>query len=140
MEIFTTQARLENLDSVNDFIHAQLESFSIPVKTLNMLDLAVEELYANICHYAYPPITGIVEIASEVTENPLKIKIRFSDEGIPFDPLKREDPDITATAENRKVGGLGIFLTKKTMDSVVYKHEDGKNILTIEKTLLEGKA
>ena len=140
MEIFTTQARLENLDSVNDFIHAQLESFSIPTKTLNMLDLAVEELYVNICHYAYPPLVGIVEIASEVTENPLKIKIRFSDEGIPFDPLKKEDPDITATAEKRKIGGLGIFLTKKIMDSVVYKHEDGKNILTIEKTLLEEKS
>ena len=60
---------------------------------------------------------------------------RMSDKGIPFDPLKKTDPDLSLTAEEREIGGLGIFITKKTMDSVEYAYENGENILTMIKKI-----
>ena len=71
----------------------------------------------------------------EVVENPLSVIITFIDNGIPYDPLKKEDPDITLSAEERDIGGLGIYMVKKTMDAVSYEYKDGCNILTIKKDL-----
>ena len=147
---------------VNDFVHAMLPE-NCPVEILNKLDLAVEEVYINIAHYAYKPVDGTVEISCTLDEaaqaaagegqpggtgeqetrgqeafpgkTAPRLTICFKDRGKPFDPLAREDPDITLSAEDRGIGGLGIFLTKKFMDSVTYAYEDGQNILTMSKML-----
>ena len=99
------------------------------------IDIAVEELFVNIAHYAYGDGTGTVQIQIEITAAPLSAVITFSDSGVPYDPLKRTDPDVTLSAEERTVGGLGIYMVKKSMDSIDYEYKDGKNILRIKKEL-----
>ena len=84
---------------------------------------------------AYPDSEGDAVIETEVTTDPPAIAITFRDSGEPYDPLAKEDPDITLSAEKRRIGGLGIFLVKKLMDEVAYKYEDGQNVLTIIKLL-----
>lgn len=135
-QIKTFEATDENMDGVNEFIHGMLPE-NTAFGTLNQLDLAVEELYVNIAHYAYAPKTGPVEISCGLEESGEKkiLQITFKDQGKPFDPLAKKDPDITLSAEERDIGGLGIFLTKKFMDSVEYEYKDESNILTIRKTL-----
>ena len=133
------EATDENMQAVNDFIHAQLPG-DCPFGLLNKIDLAVEEIYINIAHYAYAPETGMVRIDCGLEPRgecgPL-LRVVFRDSGKPFDPLAREDPDITLSADERGIGGLGIFLTKRFMDSVSYEYRDGENVLTIEKTVQE---
>lgn len=133
-KIFT--ATDENMSAVNEFIHSLLPK-NTSFGTENQLDLAVEELYVNIAHYAYAPGTGDVEIDCELNDEGGKkvLRVTFKDHGTPFDPLAKKDPDITLSAEERGIGGLGIFLTKKFMDSVEYEYKDA-NILTIKKTLV----
>ncbi len=126
----------ENMGAVNDFIHTMIPE-NVSFGVLNQIDLAVEELYVNIAHYAYQPEKGDVEVECELSEeNDNQIfRITFKDSGKPFDPLARKDPDITLSAEERGIGGLGIFLTKKFMDSVEYEYTNNCNVLTIKKTL-----
>ncbi|MBQ6565971.1 MAG: SpoIIE family protein phosphatase [Treponema sp.] len=127
----------ENMGPVNDFVHSVLPA-DCPLEVLNKLDLAVEEVYINIAHYAYRPDVGTVEISCRLDQqdgNLPKLTVTFKDRGKPFNPLARKDPDITLSAEERDIGGLGIFLTKKFMDGVTYSFEDGQNVLTLNKTL-----
>ncbi|MBP5156266.1 MAG: SpoIIE family protein phosphatase [Treponema sp.] len=128
----------ENMGPVNDFIHSMLPE-GCSAELLNKLDLAVEEIYINIAHYAYTPGRGTAEISCRLEPGnggaAPRITICFRDRGKPFNPLAREDPDITLSAEERDIGGLGIFLTKKFMDSVSYEYADGQNVLTMSKTL-----
>lgn len=135
MKELNIEAKVENLDEVLEFVDAELEARDCSPKIQMQLDVAVEELFVNIAHYAYKPETGIATVRVEIIEEPLSIVITFIDSGKPYDPLAREDPDVTLSAEERQIGGLGIYLVKKTMDDVIYKYEDGKNILTIKKTL-----
>ena len=138
MAHITVKATDENLDAVNDFIHAQLEKCTCPPAFLLRLDLAIEEIFVNIAHYAYAPNTGEAEIICETektADNQTKLTVIFKDGGIPFNPLSRPDPDPTAPLEERGIGGWGIYLTKKYMDSVEYAHADGKNILTLTKII-----
>ncbi len=134
MESIVLQATDENMQAVNDFIHSKLPSECNP-KLLNEIDLAVEEIYINIAHYSYAPGIGSVEILCEVAENPARLELVFKDNGVPFDPLAKKDPNITLCADERPIGGLGIFLTKKFMDSVEYKYCGKQNVLTIKKSL-----
>ena len=134
MATLTLLATDENLEAVNDFIHGQLPE-DCSAKVLYQIDLAVEEIYVNIAHYAYAPEKGDVQVDCTVTGTPPVMKISFTDRGKHFDPLAKEDPDITLSAEERGIGGLGIFLTKKFMDNVDYRWEDGQNILTFSKQL-----
>ena len=128
-------ATVTNLGKVQEFVEEHLSRAACSVKTLIQIGVAVEEIFVNIAHYAYAPKTGNAKIRVEVTEDPASVAITFIDRGTPYDPLKKEDPDITLSAEERGIGGLGIFLTKKTMDSVTYEYKDGQNILTIKKNL-----
>ena len=134
MQTKTFLATDENMQNVSDFIHSVLPD-DCPVKTAYQIDLAVEEIYINIAHYAYAPEIGEAEITCGVDGGILTVI--FSDRGKPFDPLAREDPDITLSAEEREIGGLGIFLTKKFMSSASYSRTDGKNVLSITKNLSE---
>ena len=98
------------------------------------IDVAIEEIFVNIAHYAYPEGEGDAVISVGADTAAGGVQIVFEDEGIPYDPLKNEDPDITLSAEDRPIGGLGIFMVKKSMDEVSYEYKDGKNRLTIKKS------
>ncbi|MBP3895696.1 MAG: ATP-binding protein, partial [Mogibacterium sp.] len=126
-------ATIDNLDTVTGFVNRALEEFDCPMKTQMQIELAVEEIYVNIANYAYSPEVGRAKVRVEVDDDPLKVSITFIDHGTPYDPLAKEDPDVTLSAQERQIGGLGIFLTKQTMDDVEYEYKDGQNILTIKK-------
>lgn len=128
-------AELENLSEVQLFLEEHLERADCPMKSQMQLSVAVEEIYANIANYAYAPEIGKAKIRIEVSPDPVSVTITFIDHGIPYDPLAKEDPDITLSADERPIGGLGIFITKKTMDDVNYEYKDGQNILTLKKNL-----
>lgn len=129
------EAVRENLDTVLRFVDERLEEAGCPIKAQMQIDLAVEEIFVNISDYAYKPGKGNTTVRVEVKEDPIVATITFIDQGIPYDPLAKEDPDVTLSAEERKIGGLGIFLVKKAMDDVIYEYKGGRNILTLKKKL-----
>ena len=122
----------ENLDAVLIFLYKELEEGDCPPQLYNDIALAAEELFINIAHYAYAPNIGTVIIRIAVSS---EIIIEFEDTGIPFNPLENTDPDLTVSAVDRDMGGLGIYMVKKVMDSAEYRHEDGKNIMVIRKKI-----
>ena len=123
------KANDESMQTVNDFIHSILPS-ACDEMILNQIDLAVEEIFVNIAHYS-----GADEAIINCSFENDKLEITFSDSGVPFNPLAKPDPDLTLNAEKREIGGLGIFLTKKFMDTVSYEYKDGMNCLRIIKTI-----
>ena len=135
MKEITVAATVENIETVTDFVNEQLEALACPRKTQMQLDVAIDELFSNIAYYAYKPEIGEATVRVEVTEEPLAVIITFIDNGVPYDPLAKEDPDITLSAEEREIGGLGIYMVKKTMDDITYEYKDGQNILKIKKRL-----
>ena len=135
MKKFVIDAEVKNLDEVLGFIDEQLEKHGCSPKIQMQLDLAVEEVFVNIAHYAYTPEKGSATILTEIRKDASSISITFIDEGKPYNPLEKPDPDITLSAEERKIGGLGIFMVKKYVDNIFYEYKDGKNILTIEKNI-----
>ena len=128
-----TEAVKAHLPQVLDFLEGSLEEAGCPMKTLMQICIAVEEIFVNIASYAYAPETGSVRIRLDMPGEPSKAVITFEDSGIPYDPLKKEDPDVTLSAEERQIGGLGIYMVKQSMDDVRYQYTDGKNVLTLEK-------
>lgn len=135
MKELTIAATVENLGTVTAFVDEQLEALDCPMKAQMQIDIAIDELFGNIAHYAYNPDVGEATVRVEVVEEPLSVVITFIDKGVPYDPLAAADPDTTLSAEERSIGGLGIFMVKKTMDDVSYRYENGRNILSIRKTL-----
>ncbi len=133
MKELRTDAKIENLDEVLDFVNEVLEESGCSMKMITQVNIVVEEIFVNIAHYAYNPEVGGVVIRVALLREDLIID--FEDNGKPYNPLLQEDPDITKNAEERDIGGLGIFMIKKMMDSVEYKNRDNKNILTIKKVL-----
>ena len=129
------EADTENLDAVLAFVDERLEAADCPMRAKMQIDLAVEEIFVNIANYAYRPNKGRAVIRAEVWENPLEVTLTFLDSGAPYDPLAKEDPDITLDVKDRQIGGLGIFLVKQTMDDVRYEYKNGRNILTLTKNL-----
>ena len=127
----TFKAELEQLDEVLAFLEGALEELECPMKCSMQIPLAIEEAFVNVANYAYPQSEGEAEFSIEGEGS--GVKIVLSDSGIPFDPLAKDDPDITLSAEKRNIGGLGIFMVKKIMDKVEYSYTDGKNILTMYK-------
>lgn len=123
----------ENLEKAIAFIEEQLEQYGCPMNILMQVTLAVEEIFVNIASYAYDPEVGPAVIRVEVNEDPLEVVITFIDRGKPYDPLQSADPDISLSAEEREIGGLGIFMVKQTMDDVQYEYSQGRNILRIVK-------
>ena len=135
MNEITVAATLENIDTVTDFVNGELEMLDCPMKAQFQIDVAIDELFSNIALYAYNPEVGPATVRVEVADNPTSVIITFLDHGVPYDPLAKEDPDVTLSAEERGIGGLGIFMVKKTMDDVKYEYRDGQNILMIKKNL-----
>ncbi len=135
MKELTLEATIENVTAVTDFVNEQLEAYDCPMKAQMQIDVAIDELFSNIAYYAYNPDVGPATVRVEVTEEPLSVIITFIDKGVPYDPLSTADPDITLSAEERGIGGLGIFMVKKTMDDISYEYNNGQNILKIKKNL-----
>lgn len=131
----TVDAVVENIEVVTDFINAELEKIDCPMKAVTQISVAIDELFGNIAKYSYSPDVGKATVRFNVENNPLSVIITFIDNGKPFNPLENPEPDVTLSASEREVGGLGIFLVKKTMNMVDYKYENGKNILTIKKNI-----
>lgn len=126
-------AALEQLDKVLDFVNTELETASCPMKQQLQIAVAVEEIFVNIASYAYQGKSGNVTVACEIEESPAGAVVQFQDSGVPYNPLEKDDPDTTLEASERAIGGLGIFLVKKTMDDVLYQYKDKRNILTLKK-------
>lgn len=136
MKELELEALTDNLPQVISFVDEQLEAADCPMKIQMQIDIAVEEIFVNIAHYAYNPDVGTAKVRVEVLGVPPAVDITFIDNGIPFDPLAKADPDVTLSAEERQIGGLGIFMVKKSMDDVKYEYLDGHNILTLKKGLV----
>ena len=135
MKELTVAASIDNVSAVTEFVDAQLEALDCPMKAQMQIDIAIDELFSNIAFYAYGDGEGEATIRFEELEAPRAVRITFIDSGIPYNPLAAEDPDTTLSAEERKIGGLGVFMVKKSMDELDYEYKDGKNILTIQKYL-----
>ena len=126
MDELIIEAKLENFDTVLDFINERISG--CPMKIQNKIGIAVDEIFSNIARYAYYPGVGNVGVRIAVDSD---ITIEFEDSGIAYDPLSAAAPDTTLPAEEREVGGLGIFMVKNIMDSMEYRRDGGKNILAI---------
>lgn len=135
MKKITVPADLEQLSVVTEFIDTELEALDCSMKVQMQIDLAVEEIFMNIANYAYHPVEGDATICCEIGGDPLCVTIQFLDGGTPYNPLAKRDPDISLTAEERDIGGLGIYMVKQSMDDVAYEYHDFKNILTIKKSI-----
>jgi anti-sigma regulatory factor (Ser/Thr protein kinase) len=131
----TIEAAVENLEAVQAFVDERLEAVGCSMKAQMQIDVAVEEIFVNIASYAYAPGTGDAVVCVELSEDGTVVTISFIDHGKAYDPLSRDDPDISLPAEERDVGGLGILMTKKLMDELSYSYRDGQNILTMKKRI-----
>ena len=136
MKEITVEATIENIEKVTDFVNNELEAIGCPMKAQAQIDVAIDELFSNIAQYAYNPEVGPATVKVEVVNGEqTSVLITFVDKGVQYDPLQKEDPDVTLALEDRPIGGLGIFITKKTMDDIKYEYKDGQNILTIKKNI-----
>lgn len=135
MKELTVDAVVDSIPVITEFVDGQLEQYGCPIKAQMQIDIAIDELFSNIVHYAYHPEVGPATVRVEVVEEPLSVVITFIDQGVPYDPLAKADPDVTLSAEEREIGGLGIYIVKKNMNEITYEYKDGRNILKIRKEL-----
>jgi len=133
-ETLIVPAADERLDEVVEFVLNGLNARGCPEVTQLQIELAVEEIFVNIAHYAYPPGHGSVTVTREITPGGL-LRVTLSDSGTAYDPLERPGPELSLPIEEKPEGGLGIFMARKSMDRTYYEHRGGKNILTLEKKL-----
>ena len=130
----TLPAQTERLPEVLAFVEEQLEEAGCPMKAQMQISVATEEVYVNIASYAYAPGSGMATSRLELTQEPAVV-LTFIDSGVAFNPLEKEDPNVNLPAEERQIGGLGIFMTKKTMDEVRYERAGDRNVLTLIKRI-----
>ena len=131
----TFPAKTESLSNILGFVEETLEGFECPLKIQTAICVAIEEVFVNVAHYAYPNSEGDMSLHIGFDAKTRVVTFCMTDKGVPFDPLQKPDPDITLSAEEREIGGLGIFIAKKTMDSISYSYENGENILTMIKKI-----
>ena len=135
MKEMTVEARGENVRVLTDWADAELEKLDCPMKAQMQIELAIDEIFTNIVSYAYGSGTGTATVQMSYDAGTGEVSLVFMDSGVPYDPLKKEDPDVNLPAEERAIGGLGIFLVKKTMDDMRYEYRDGRNCLTLVKKI-----
>lgn len=130
----TVTADIGSLDTVTDFVNDRLKIYGCPDKTMMQIDVIIDELFGNIAYYAYPQEPGDVTVGVQVIqEKTLAAVITFTDHGIPYNPLEREDPDTSLSAQERKIGGLGIFIVKSSADDIFYEYAEGRNVLRVKR-------
>ena len=132
----TVDASVDQVRQITDLADLQLAETGCSARAKMQIDIAIDEIFSNIARYAYQEGSGTVTFRLETMDNPLRILLTFIDDGMPYNPLEKEMPDTTSLPANKRpIGGLGLFMVKKTMDSVTYSYEKGKNILSILKFL-----
>lgn len=125
------KAQTAMLDSVLADMESKMEEYGLPAKDTISFLVAIEEIFVNVANYAYPGTEGEVDVNLVIEAG--KACVTFTDSGIAFDPIAKVDPDINASVEDRPIGGLGIYIVKKSMDGIEYERKDGKNILSFWK-------
>ena len=135
MKEITLSATIENVEKVTDFVNVELERINCPAKAKAEIDIAIDELFSNIANYAYNPEVGDTTVKVEIQDKPQAVVLTFMDKGVPYNPLLKEDPNTKLPIKDRTVGGLGIFMVKKSMDSIEYEYKEGHNILKIKKNI-----
>lgn len=135
MQERTLPAVIDSIPQVTAWIDEELKKLNCSMKAQMQIDVAIDEIFSNIAQYAYPGKEGSANVQLDFQEDTRMLSITFVDQGIPFDPLSQKEPDTSLGIEERKIGGLGIFLVKKTMDEVSYQYRDGKNILCLKKMI-----
>ena len=135
MKEITVDATIENMNTVTAFVDDFLDEIACPMKSKIQINIVIDEIFGNICHYAYKDSVGAVTVSVESGNTPKAVFLTFTDNGIPYNPLETEDPDITLSSEERKIGGLGIYLVKKNMDEMKYEYVNQQNRLWMEKRL-----
>lgn len=134
--IMVIEANTENIPKITAFVEGILEEAGANPKAMMQIDVAIDEILSNICFYAYKQgQAGKAKITVDFDKTKENVKLIFEDRGIDYNPLEKEDPNITLSAEERQIGGLGIFIVKQTMDSVEYENVNGHNILTLTKKI-----
>ena len=130
-------AKVDELPNVITFVESELEKNEFDTKIIMQFNLVVEELFVNIANYAYKEDeNGKCKISIEYNQEKQEVKLSFEDNGIKFNPLERENPNTNIPVEDMKIGGLGIYIVKKSMDNIEYKYENNKNILILRKNVL----
>lgn len=135
MKEITLEATVENISVVTDFINEELNKVNCSEKIKSEIDIVVDELFGNIANYAYGDTLGKAIVQIEITDNPMKASITFIDNGIKYNPLENNTPDITLSAQDREIGGLGVYIVKKLMNDIIYEYVDNRNILKIVKNI-----
>ena len=133
----TLEATVANTETVTAFVEDFLNEIGCSMRVITQINVAVDELFSNIANYAYKPKTGQATVSLAVSDDGKTVTVTFTDSGVPYNPLAKKDPDVTLSADERQIGGLGIYMVKKTMDDVTYEFKDGKNILSIKKKVKE---
>ena len=135
MRELTVEANTKSIPTIIDLINEELDQLGCSPKSKAQIDIAVDEVFSNIAQYAYGEAGGSATVGIAISEEPRMMTLVFKDQGMPYNPLENKDPNIDLPAEEREIGGLGIFMVKKTMDEVLYDFKDGQNILTLKKTI-----
>ena len=135
MKEITLEARVENIERVTAFVDEALEELGCSMRSQMQIDVAIDEIFGNIARYAYAPAGGPATVQMDFDPAAGMVSLTFRDQGIPYNPETKEDPDTTLPAEERAIGGLGIFLVKKTMDAMTYHREGDSNVLVIRKKI-----
>lgn len=133
-DLITLNPKEENMEELLAFVEEKLTEKNVPLKTITKMCIAIDEIYSNIRFYS-----GATKASVECMVSNNTVQLNFLDNGRPYNPLETKDPDITLSAEERKLGGLGIFMVKKTMDSVVYEYLSGFNKLSLRKNFEMGE-
>ena len=131
----TLDATVENVRTVTDCVGETLEEANCPLDTRRQLSIVIDEVFSNIAQYAYGSALGTATVKAGLEEDGRTLVLIFQDGGMPYDPLSAKDPDTSLSAEDRPLGGLGVFLVKKLMDETSYEYKNGQNILTLRKKI-----
>ncbi len=135
MASITLPATIKSIEFATDFLVGMLERAACPMRAQTQLCIALDELMSNVARYAYVRSKGDITLSVEILDDPRRVVVTLTDSGIPYDPLQKEDPDVSLSADERGIGGLGIFIVKRSMDELSYEYKDGKNVVTIVKKI-----
>ena len=135
MRELTLPATVENIETVTDFVNEYLDEVGCPMKVQMQVAVVIDEIFSNIAHYAYAPSVGDVTVSVAANKETKVLMLSFADRGVAYNPLVKEDPDVTLSAEERQIGGMGIFMVKKLMDDITYEYVEGRNVLTVWKKI-----
>ena len=135
MNNYQFDANVELVDEMMAPIISSLEEIDTEHKKIYQINLALEEILVNVAKYAYSPNTGIIDISYEISDNPKQLKVIIKDKGKEFNPLEKEEPDLAASVQDRKIGGLGIYIAKNIVDDIKYQRINNENVLEFVKNL-----